>query len=213
MLWNVWGVAPVGHRSKLQDTLIAALRRSTAKRHADIETLLGLDALNSPFQTGHYGQVLRGFDLFLSCWEPDVSAVLPAHLQPWFEARRRGALARGDLLALGLERVSLPSPPRVALGSFSSVLGSLYVMEGSALGGQVIARQMAQSHGIGPGDGASYFNGFGSRTGAMWREFQQMLNAYDCEGADHAQACRAANDTFEALGATFTQVLHASLVA
>jgi heme oxygenase len=191
----------------LPDTLIAALRRRTASHHDSVEVLLGLDA---GLDLAHYGRVLQGFDCFLSVWEANVAQSLPLPLRPWFSARCRGHLVRRDLAALGLDPGSPTQVPRIDFGGLSGLMGSMYVMEGSALGGQVIARQVSQRFGLHAGNGAAYFNGFGSRTGDMWREFQGKLNTHDVDGADHDRACRAACHTFDALVATFTRVLHAN---
>ena len=189
---------------------MAALRRSTAQRHAAIEDLL---ALGSPFGLDHYGRVLCGFEAFLSVWEPAVARSLPEKLRPWFLSRCRSDLARRDLAALGLPRVPAPPAAHFLLPGLPAALGSLYVLEGSALGGQVIARQAARDHALGPQDGAAYFNGWGARTGAMWREFQQVLEVHDPGPQGRAQACASAQATFDGLSATFASVLHGTIAA
>jgi len=189
---------------------MAALRQSTAQRHAAIEQLLALDA---PFGLDHYGRILCGFEAFLSVWEPALARALPSQLRPWFLSRCRGELARRDLASLGLPRLPAPAPAHLFLPGLPAALGSLYVLEGSALGGQVIARQVARDHGLGPLDGAAYFNGWGARTGAMWREFQQVLQAHEPGPQGRAQACASAQATFDGLSATFAAVLHGTIAA
>jgi heme oxygenase len=97
---------------------------------------------------------------------------------------------------------------QLALQHLAQVFGSLYVIEGSALGGQVIAPKLARELGLQPGGGASYFHGFGSDTGGMWRDFRTVL-AREVEATDNAvqQACQAARDTFQALINVFRTVL------
>lgn len=194
--------------SGLQEPLSAELRRATAAHHTEIEDLLGLEG---PFDLPRYGQVVRGFDAFLSLWEPRVAHALPPALRPWFVARCRGRLATRDREALHLP----PAHVDLALDlrGPSAALGSMYVLEGAALGGQVIARRVAAQFGLGPEHGAAFFNGWGSRTGAMWREFQQVLERHDAEGGDRPAARAAAADTFEALTATFRLVLHGHATA
>jgi heme oxygenase len=193
---------------KLQEPLIAQLRRATAARHIEIEQLLGLDG---PFDLSWYGQAVRGFDAFLALWEPRAQRALPPALRPWFAARCRGSLARRDREALQLAPAPLDLP--LDLGSPSAALGSIYVLEGSALGGQVIARRASAQLGLGPAHGAAYFHGWGPRTGAMWREFQQVLERHEAEGVDREAARDAAVATFEALISTFRQVLHGHATA
>lgn len=186
--------------------MIVMLRRATSRHHADIERLLQLD---SPFTLDRYIQVLQGFDFFLREWEPCVEASLPPQLGAWAHARRRGPMARDDLAALGASRLEgragLP-----ALDSASAALGSLYVLEGSALGGQVIARQVQAQHGLSEKNGAAYFNGWGIRTGAHWREFQAVLAQHDTKDACREEACQAATETFEALGHAYRSATRAT---
>lgn len=178
--------------------MLAALRRATAPQHAQIEQLLRLD---QPFDLARYTSALQGFEAFLRGWEPRLEAALPDALRPWFRDRRRGALARADLDALGAPANGEAALP--AIDSVSDALGSLYVMEGSALGGQVIAKQARDQHGLSADHGAAYFSGWGARTAGMWREFQQVLAQQDADGADHAAAGACAQATFGALIRTF----------
>ncbi|MBA2965556.1 MULTISPECIES: biliverdin-producing heme oxygenase [Ramlibacter] len=186
-------------------TTLDLLRQATAGRHAAIESQLGL---RQGFGRAHYGRVLQGFDAFLAVWEPRLLRALPLHLQPWFTAGRRAALARRDLGALGLP--ALPWLARVPpLAGPAEALGSLYVLEGSALGGQVIAAQVQRHLGLRPEHGLAYFHGGGAGTAARWRAFQRLLaDALDADPAGQAGAVRAAVATFDGLIATFDSLLH-----
>jgi heme oxygenase len=57
------------------------------------------------------------------------------------------------------------------LDTWPQLLGALYVLEGSTLGGQVIARQLAKS-GI---PLQAYFRGSAEATGPLWKSFCQLL--------------------------------------
>src|SRR6476660_6465319 len=123
----------------------ALLREATASRHADIDTLL---ALRRPFGAAHYARVLQGFGAFLGAWEPRMAQVLPAQWQPWFAASTRLHLVQQDLAAMGL---CLPTAVNLATPvTHDAALGSLYVMEGSALGGQFIAAAARRQLGLAP---------------------------------------------------------------
>jgi heme oxygenase len=189
--------------------LLAALRRATRERHDRIEALLRLDA---PMTRRRYGAILRGFHAFLGCWEPAVRAALPARLHDWFDVRCRSRFAAEDLRFLGAETVpQLAERAQRAVGGLSlaahaAPFGSMYVIEGSALGGQVLVQRLADS-GLAPGRGASYFHGFGERTGAMWREFRELAATEVGPGREALEtACREAERTFDALLATFEPI-------
>jgi heme oxygenase len=188
----------------VQETLLQALRRATAPRHARIEELLQLDA---PFTLSHYARVLRGFDHFFAEWEPRIARALPGR-GAWLASRSRRPLLDKDLSALRVQRAAAGSMPAIRLANESAAYGSLYVVEGSALGGQVVAKRAAAQHGLDPSHGAAYFGGWGGRTSAMWREFVADLDRHDASGADHDAACVAAQQTFDALMHHCSRSLH-----
>lgn len=51
----------------------------------------------------------------------------------------------------------------------------MYVMEGSTLGGQIIARHVQISLLLTQGHGNAFFLGHGIQTGPLWKEFCEML--------------------------------------
>jgi heme oxygenase len=177
-------------------SVIAQLRSTTSSAHAAIERKLGL---MQPITLPRYVALLQGFDAFLAAWEPMVESRLAPPLRPWFRAGTRGAAARRDLVALDAPArgavhlaLSLPDLP--------AVLGSLYVVEGSALGAQVIAPVLHAGLGLHEGNGAAYFTAHKDATARRWREFRELLEAE--AATDPGSACRAAIATFEALSQT-----------
>lgn len=180
----------------------AALRDATATRHADIDHLL---ALRTPFGRPHYVRVLQAFAAFLAGWEPRMARALPVAWHDWFAPTCRLALVERDLAALGAARVP-PSGALPALDSGTAALGSLYVLEGSALGGQFIADQARRQLGLTPEAGTAYFSGCGAATMTRWREFLDRLGAdIDAAPGGRARAVQGAMDTFDALADTFRQ--------
>lgn len=184
---------------------IVQLRQATRERHEAIEALLGLDG---DIPLARYRRVLCGFAAFLPGWEAAVEVALPTRLRPWFRSRARVPRVQRDLAALGVANHPA-SGAAVALPSVAAAFGSMYVLEGSSLGGQVIARRMAHSHGLDDSSGAAYFTGSGPRTGELWREFRDMLEeeiGTRPQAREDAQA--AACRTFDALLQTFHPLLH-----
>lgn len=189
------------------DGVLLALRAATRTHHDRIEHLLALDA---PMPLARYATVLQGFHRFLSAWEPELRDALPARLHGWLADRERIGFVEKDLAFLGAQAAPAhtPVPPCLPERSVAAAFGSLYVIEGSALGGQVITPRLKRDLGLEPGRGASYFYGYGERTGAMWREFRQRAAAEIGDSpASQRVACRAAEQTFGALIATFEPVL------
>jgi heme oxygenase len=60
--------------------------------------------------------------------------------------------------------------------SHAEALGAMYVMEGSTMGGKIIARMIEGQAGLNGPSGFSFFNGYGEDTGRMWEEFKVFLN-------------------------------------
>ncbi len=178
--------------------VLQCLRSATHSHHAELENML---ALTGPHSRRRYEQVLQGFQAFVPTWENRVAAALPTHLQGWFAPRRRSALIATDLAALGAAPAAevAPSAQALHLGSLPRALGSLYVMEGSTLGGQVITRHLAESLQLSPQHGAAYFYGHGRETGPMWKDFLARLSAELPTDAGAEQAAAGAADTFAAL--------------
>lgn len=182
------------------------LRQATAARHDEIENLLQLDRIAS---RDRLVQVLQVFDAFLHDWEPRIAKALPPQAGEWFERHRRGPWAAQDLKALGAPRLPRAPAPDIALDSPAQALGSLYVIEGSALGGKIIARHLHAALGLDEATGARFFSGRGEHTGRVWREYGQWLAAGVPAGDPSvvAQCCEAADRTFAALLRQFRERL------
>jgi len=185
------------------ENALAELRLTTRAEHDRIENIL---RLTEPMALERYGAVLCGFDAFLRIWEPRIHAALPERLQGWFRARRRGGFASADVEWLrsveGIAPVSMAAPLAATLpvGDLAEVLGSLYVIESSALDGRVIAAHLKRTLGLGQGRGASYFHGFGGETGVMWNNFRVLASLEIGESSRNTvRACQGAKRTFAAL--------------
>lgn len=85
---------------------------------------------------------------------------------------RRQRLLADDLASLGAPAPA-DEPFAWALPSPAGLYGALYVAEGSALGGRVIARQLDYLFGTSP-QGRTFFLG-ASDTGPRWRRFVDTL--------------------------------------
>ena len=178
------------------------LRGATRAQHDRIDALMDLRRMQD---RAHYARVLGVFDAFLAAWEPAVAAALPVRWQPWLRARSRRPFLQQDLRSLG---VAPAAPARIApFAGPASAWGSVYVMEGAALGGQFIARSLTQA-GLHRGCGAAYFHGWGGATGTMWREARTVLaRELDSEAA-LAHACASARLTFDTLSGLLEDCLH-----
>ncbi len=163
--------------------LAAELRAATAAIHSELERRFGLPLAFA--QTADYAACLaRHYEVFValepplagySGWQAAAIDVL---------AHRRLPQLQADLAALHVDIAQIIAPA-MPPASFPSALGVLYVLEGSALGGQVILRDAKARLGSAI-EGATAF--FGGRTGQpSWPAFKHKLDAF---GAANPAATR-----------------------
>lgn len=174
----------------LAPSLRDILRDGTREEHERLDA--GLDLMGPGLTTARYRTVLGRFHGFWAGWEPRVAAELAddAFLAP----RRRLHLLQHDLLVLGAAPEALPVCPAPPIQGTAEAMGSLYVMEGSTLGGRVILKRLG-ALGL-PAGSCTYFAGHGSATGTMWNAFLRRLEAE----TDTPAILRGAKATFAALG-------------
>jgi heme oxygenase (biliverdin-IX-beta and delta-forming) len=178
--------------------ILAYLRQTTRPAHDAIEGAMGVMDANLNLAT--YRNILQRLYGFWAGWQPQIAGVMQDELL--LTPRRRLHLLAADLMALGMPPAALddlPRCPAVGLQDTAAAMGSLYVMEGSSLGGRVISRHVAHRLGAEGRDACRYFQGYGPQTGTMWLSFLARLNA---ESAAHKEQIAAgALATFTALGA------------
>lgn len=163
-------------------SLHARLREATAHAHQQLESLLGL--LDSPMSYTRFVAVLMRFHGFHRVWEPALERTLgdAAFTGP----RRRLTLIEHDLRALDIDDLdieALPIVPEAAqlCRTLDGALGSLYVMEGSTLGGRVITRRLLEDADWCPEEGLLYFHPYGDLTGERWRQTLALLDLVPAE--------------------------------
>jgi heme oxygenase len=163
--------------------LMSMLRVQTRTHHEALERSLAL--LEPPLSRDRFLRVLQRFFSFHKVWEPAIAT--HESLRAFHISRHRLPLLRRDLLAMGMPARDIDTLPpcedaRTLAAHEAEAIGSLYVMEGSTLGGQIISRALAQEAWAPPG-GLAFFNPYGDDTGRMWRAFkafaEQMATTRD----------------------------------
>lgn len=188
------------------------LREATRPEHEATETAMPL--MDSQLTLETYKAVLGALLPLLRGWERWAAAQAPEALRPLLAARQRSALLEHDLRALGgvgiaeISEAASVDWTRVVLGpedlrsvlsssAFTAgFLGAFYVIEGSTLGGRLIARHLEPVLHLAPGEGDAYFRGHGDATGLLWREVTDAITAVPAQ--DAALVIEAAKRTFTA---------------
>jgi heme oxygenase len=168
--------------------LFARLKSGTEQQHREIESLVD-PVKNFCTLTAYKSHVFKTWRFYRSL-EADLAALDWSAIGIDFAARRKLPLLERDLVVLGIRRSHAPDDagPSAQI-EMNFALGCMYVMEGATLGGQVISRHLA-TLGIGPDNGGLFFNGYGTRTGQMWKSFQ--VSAASCCVTED-QVCQAVN--------------------
>ena len=151
---------------------ISGLRQATVKDHEAVEDLMPL--MQMDLRTEDYVRYLGRMFGIVAAWEEQAHRTAPDWLCAILAKRERRGLLASDLACFG----QTPSADRSRLPPFKdlySLLGAMYVMEGSTLGGQLISRHVEKTLGFKAGFGDAYFIGHGEQTGRMWKEFCKML--------------------------------------
>lgn len=155
--------------------ILARLRAETRPHHDALEAGAFNEALRAGAPTAAgTARFLERMYGFLQPYE----AALRAHKAELGSAWELPQRYRAHLILEDLQRpadnpgIAL-NPAMPPLHTVPQLLGALYVMEGSTLGGQVITRQLEKA-GI---PLRRYFSGYGERTGTMWKTFGQLLTA------------------------------------
>ena len=182
-------------------TVLDRLREETRAAHDAIERVFDWEGRLATREG--YRALLGRLHGFHAVWEPAAAALLndPA----LFEPRRKAHLLARDLVHLRLAPEAVARLPRpggdAAPRTREEALGGLYVLEGSTLGGQVIARHLLRALAVGPATGGAYYAAYGEAVGPMWRAVRARLLAEAADAATADAVVAAAGRTFESMRA------------
>jgi heme oxygenase len=178
--------------------ILQALRLETRPSHDHLEQNTFNQQLTAgtitEAATKHFLAKMYGF---LTSYEAQLRQ---QNLGPEWETdtRQRAHLILEDLQLSASQLAICPDMP--PLGTWPQLLGAMYVVEGSTLGGQVIARQLAKAN----IPLRSYFSGYGERTGPLWKAFCYLLTQ-EATPENEAEIVQSASLTFQKLDAWLNQ--------
>lgn len=177
------------------------LRADTAAIHARTEA--DMDLLGRMGSREGYTSTLIRMEAFYRGAEPAIFQACADFVPERFLESRLARL-HADLKAIApswLASAAVSFPKEIA--RWPEALGALYVMEGAALGGQIIARHVSAVLGFTPEYGASFFASEGVAVGPRWKAFRDLLDAYPDE---YEAILAGAQATFEAFRAAVATV-------
>ncbi|MCY2988039.1 MAG: biliverdin-producing heme oxygenase [Planctomycetota bacterium] len=198
-------------------TLMEQLRDATRDLHAQLEALPFVAALfdgRLPLES-YVGQ-LRALAILHGVLEhaltgqahPTIKAVWEAGMTrlpllekdlAYFQPRTRGDIPGATAEALSLaERVRLR-----AVQDPVTLLGYVYVLEGSTQGAAVLRPQVAQTFQLSNSEGQTYLLNYGDRAADHWMHFSRKTNRAITEPAAQQGVVEAACEAFEGLARIF----------
>ena len=186
--------------------LLSVLRDATRSHHTRLEQRMNI--LRPDFSLDDYQRLLLGFLGYYRPLERTLAAC--PGLQSWlpdYPRRIKTPLLERDLLALGHDPADLQHIPECGqmpeIHDRSQIMGCLYVMEGSTLGGQLLQRHFNQTLGLTVDTGVCFFAGYGPETRSLWQHFGACLVAAE---PDEASVVTTACQTFTSLESWFAAI-------
>ncbi len=183
------------------------LKERTRDLHTTLEARLHV-LLSAELSVGQYAAIQKNFYGFYKPLEDRLAAFVgrqDPELQ--LEKRLKLPLLLDDLASLAVSAEALAKLPVCdrlpPVGTASQVLGCLYVLEGSTLGGSIITRHLKIVLPRNEG-GFSFFNSYGENVGQMWATFLAVLARHCEEHGDQEAIVDSACQTFACLERWFS---------
>jgi heme oxygenase len=149
------------------------LKRNTENIHRQAEKVM-VGWLKRIRSLEEYVEFLNWLYAYYGPLEDSIKTQLTSDNFPDIERRCRAGALLQDMEATG---IYLPAPEICrdlpVIDNYGKALGALYVLEGSTLGGRVIAGMMLRQ--LRSEKFLSYFNSYGNETAGMWQSFKDLL--------------------------------------
>jgi heme oxygenase len=172
------------------------LKERTLGPHQQLEKLV-IGIIKNIASTDDYVNLLQPFYGFFAATEKLLEPFIDADTLPDYTLRRKASSIKHDIDALGGTTGSLPNTRQLpCIRTIEDAFGALYVLEGSTLGGQYIAKMITDKLGLPNTDCLTFFKSYGTDTPKMWQVYQQALNDRATSNADQQIVIAAANETF-----------------
>lgn len=162
---------------------MSLLKARTGELHQRVERAVDLPCRLQSIDS--YADLLsRFYGLYapLESQFAELADAASAHLELDLSTRRKVPWIERDLAALDWSSEQLATIPECdclpAIEGDAELLGVLYVVEGSTLGGQIIRRMVEQQLGLTNDRGCMFFSGYGDQTGVMWKDFCTYTTAF-----------------------------------
>ena len=175
------------------------LRQATELNHERLNRHSLLAGLLQPdYSLANYRTLLQALLQIYHPLELAVLSFLDAHPGVFdYRSRLKTPNLLQDLAFLQSRGPSMPATPSLPnVAGLGELVGILYVIEGSTLGGQLIAKSLEKHLGLSHEQGARFFHGYGEKTAAMWLGFIRFSDGIFGDEQQCRAAKLAADQTF-----------------
>jgi heme oxygenase len=178
------------------------LRHETRQEHHDLEK--ALDLFSAQFNVTDYGNLLVKFFVFHVAFDAylAVKGLEGSSAEKFYlDGRSKKNWLAQDMDFMGIDNVvdirKLSHDDfAILLPSTEHIWGAIYVIEGSTLGGEILARHFTKTLGLSPEAGLRFFTAYGSETKAKWNEMIRQLESMAKQDERHANIIVGAKRTF-----------------
>ncbi len=154
--------------------ILARLRLETRPEHERLERDFPL--VRADLTLDDYRLSLERLYSFYAAYEEQLSRSAPKDWQTFLVPRRKTDLLRTDLELLGVQPEKLPRfELQMNQATVAEAIGSIYVTEGSTLGGQILLKHIRGVLRLPDNGPYRFFLGYGLETGAFWRSTREWL--------------------------------------
>ena len=189
----------------INQSIAALLKEKTYAHHVNTERLL-VPKLKSIQSVNDYFSILSLFYSFYFSLEPQIHQFLTEEDLHDISERKKIPLLKQDIISLHKEFAEIQICKHLPqIGSRNKALGALYVIEGSTLGGTIIADMIIKRAGDFIGvENLNFFNGYGVNTSEKWKAFQSAL---EDDMNDPDEIIEAAIETFNCMALHISKTL------
>ncbi|WP_333853810.1 biliverdin-producing heme oxygenase [Epilithonimonas sp.] len=150
------------------------LKEQTKQQHDDTEAKLQSQKIfDKSYTLDDYKMLLIHNYQLISRYEPQIQEQLKAYPELKLDLRSKIDALKVDLNNLNI--ATKDENPTQNLDNEAEAFGALYVMEGSTLGGNVIAKQLRKNPEF-ENIEFNYFGVYGENTGPYWQEFKSIID-------------------------------------
>lgn len=177
------------------------LRTNTAASHKELEALpISKSIVDPKITVEEYALYLSLMHDVVQNLEENIYPILSEVISDLSE-RKKANLILNDLKNIGSEKKQMLSPFKNASEiSVPFAMGMMYVVEGSTLGGRFILKNIQESLNFSEENGASYFSGYGNKTGSFWKNYLNSLTDFEAQNNSEEEIIAGADYAFRVIG-------------